>query len=123
MNRIELENKIEGKPVTMTFISKSGKFCVRNGIAEISEHPNTIIIKNPVTEKYASACVENIFAIRGKESKENFYLYTDHGVLEERKLKSIKEIVQEATSIEDTLKKLMKELNGDFLVKNQFGEK
>jgi len=123
MDKIELENKIHNKPVTMTFISKSGKFCVRNGIAEISEHPNTIIIKNPVTEKYASACVENIFAIRGKESKENFYLYTDHGVLEERKLKSIKEIVQEATSIEDTLKKLMKELNGDFLVKNQFGEK
>jgi 3'-phosphoadenosine 5'-phosphosulfate (PAPS) 3'-phosphatase len=123
MDKIELENKIHNKPVTMTFISKSGKFCVRNGIAEISEHPNTIIIKNPVTEKYASACVENIFAIRGKESKENFYLYTDHGVLEERKLKSIKEIVQEATSIDDTLKTLMKELNGDFLVKNPFGEK
>ena len=35
MNRIELENKIEGKPVTMTFISKSGKFCVRNGIEEM----------------------------------------------------------------------------------------
>ena len=64
MNRIELENKIEGKPVTMTFLSKSGKFCVRTGIAEMSQHPNTIIIKNPVTEKYASACVENIFAIR-----------------------------------------------------------
>ena len=123
MDKIELENKIDGKPVTMTFISKSGKFCVRNGIAEISQHPNTIIIKNPVTEKYASACVENIFAIRGKESKENFYLYTDDGILEERKLKPIKEIVQEVTSIEDTLKTLMKELNGDFLVKNPFGEK
>ena len=131
MNRIELENKIEGKPVTMTFLSKSGKFCVRNGIAEISQHPNTIIvnddgersqhpntilIKNQATEKYASACVENIFAIRGKESKENFYLYTDHGVLEEGKLKPIKEIVQEVTSIEDTLKKLMKDLNMDLKV-------
>ena len=116
MDKIELENKIHNKPVIMTFISKSGKLCIRNGIAERSEHPNTIIIKNPVTEKYASACVENIFAIRGKESKENFYLYTDHGVLEERKLKPIKEIVQEVTSIEDTLKKLMKELNMDLKV-------
>ena len=125
MDKIELENKIHNKPVTMTFISKSGKFCVRNGIAEISEHPNTIIIKNPVTEKYASACVENIFAIRGKESKENFYLYTDHGVLEERKLKSIKEIVQEATSIEDTLKTLMKEfeLSPAERLRKQFGVK
>ena len=123
MDKIELENKIHNKPVTMTFLSKSGKFCVRNGIAEMSQHPNTIIINNPVTGKYASACVENIFAIRGKESKENFYLYTDDGILEERKLKPIKEIVQEVTSIEDTLKTLMKELNGDFLVKNPFGEK
>ena len=116
MDKIELENKIHNKPVTMTFLSKSGKFCVRNGIAEMSQHPNTIIIKNPVTEKYASACVENIFAIRGKESKENFYLYTDDGILEERKLKPIKEIVQEVTSIEDTLKKLMKDLNMDLKV-------
>ena len=116
MDKIELENKIDGKPVTMTFISKSGKFCVRNGIAEMSQHPNTIIINNPVTGKYASACVENIFAIRGKESKENFYLYTDDGILEERKLKPIKEIVQEVTSIEDTLKKLMKDLNMDLKV-------
>ena len=126
MNRIELENKIEGKPVTMTFISKSGKFCVRNGIAEISEHPNTIIIKNPVTGKYASACVENIFAVRGKESKENFYLYTDHGVLEERKLKPINEIVQDVINIEDTLKTLMKEFDLSPLeerLRKQFGVK
>jgi len=116
MNKIELENKIDGKPVTMTFLSKSGKFCVRNGIAERSQHPNTILIKNQATDKYTSACVENIFAIRGKESKENFYLYTDDGILEERKLKPIKEIVQEVTSIEDTLKKLMKDLNMDLKV-------
>ena len=121
MDKIELENKIHNKPVTMTFLSKSGKFCVRNGIAEMSQHPNTIIVNDD--GQYASACVENIVAIRGKESKENFYLYTDDGILEERKLKPIKEIVQEVTSIEDTLKKLMKELNGDFLVKNPFGEK
>ena len=54
MNRIELENKIEGKPVTMTFLSKSGKFCVRNGIAEMSQHPNTIIIKK---SSYRKICV------------------------------------------------------------------
>ena len=126
MDKIELENKIHNKPVTMTFISKSGKFCVRNGIAEISQHPNTIIIKNPVTEKYASACVENIFAVRGKESKENFYLYTDHGVLEERKLKPINEIVQDVINIEDTLKTLMKEFELSPLeerLRKQFGVK
>ena len=67
MDKIELENKIHNKPVTMTFLSKSGKFCVRNGIAEMSQHPNTIIVNDD--GQYASACVENIVAIRGKESK------------------------------------------------------
>jgi len=121
MNKVELEKKIEGKPVTMTFVSKSGKFCVRGGVAEISQHPNTIIVNDD--GQYASACVESIFAVRGMKSKENFYLYTDHGILEERKLKPIREIVQEVTNIEDTLKSLMNELNEDCLIEKQFGVK
>ncbi len=129
MDKIELENKIHNKPVTMTFISKSGKRCVRNGIAERSQHPNTILIKNPVTDKYASACVGKIFAIRGKESKDNFYLYTDHGILEARKLKPIKEIEQDVINVEDTLKTLMEihlksfELSPAERLRKQFGVK